>query len=166
MSCSRDAQGDPGDPALIATPAADGHSPSPSHSSTSPPPRPPFPPQPGGVTQLAIDAGEACYAAGQAAPSKDDAQGFLAKRVPRALLLDPKALPPPFSSPGDAFLQFVLENFSSLVCSPVSPGSPLFAPSPVHIMVKHRGQDHVPLSLVCSMLKFWLGSAFENLDVF
>jgi hypothetical protein len=160
MSCSHDAQGDPGDPPPVATPAAGGHLPSPSHSSTSPPHSPSSPPHPGGVTQLATVTGEAGSTAGQAAAGKEDAQGFLVKRVPRALLLDPKALPPPFSSPGDAFLQFVLENFSSLVCSPVSPGSPLFAPSPVHIMVKHRDQEPVPLSSVCSMLKFWLGSAF------
>jgi hypothetical protein len=31
-------------------------------------------------------------------------QGFLASRTPRALSLDPQALPQPFTTPGDAFL--------------------------------------------------------------
>jgi hypothetical protein len=77
--------------------------------------------------------------AGEASRCDGNAQGFLAKHVPRALALNPFALPQPFSTPGDAFLQFVLANFSSLVCSPVTLGSPLFAPSPVHILVTHRG---------------------------
>jgi hypothetical protein len=35
-------------------------------------------------------------------------QGFLCKHAPGVLALDPLALPSPFSSPGDALLQFIL----------------------------------------------------------
>jgi hypothetical protein len=78
-------------------------------------------------------------------------QGFLTKRVPGSLALDPQALPHPFSTPGDAFLQFMLENFSSLVCSPVTPGSLLFAPSPVFIAVTHGDHQPTPASFVHSI---------------
>jgi hypothetical protein len=68
------------------------------------------------------------------------------------LTLDPQALPPPFATLGDAFLHFILENFSSKVCTPVASGSPLFAPSPVHIMVRHGDTTPVALSSICQML--------------
>jgi hypothetical protein len=115
---------------------------------------------------LAASGGVVASSGDGSAPAQPGSgQGFLAKHVPWLLSLDPKSLPPPFSCPGDAFLQFILENFSSLVCSPVAPGSPLFAPSPVYVLVRQSNQKPAPLSSVCSLLRFWIGSAFEKLFV-
>jgi hypothetical protein len=75
-------------------------------------------------------------------------------------------LPSPFSSPGEALLQFILDNFSSQVCTPVAPGSPLFAPSPVYIAVSRDDLQPISSSSIRSMLQFWIGSKFESLDVF
>jgi hypothetical protein len=94
-----------------------------------------------------------------------NAQGFLANQVPWMLALAPQTLPPPFASPGDVFLHFILENFSSKVCTLVASGSPLFAPTPVHIMVRHGDKTQVALSSICQMLQFWLGSSFERISV-
>jgi hypothetical protein len=91
------------------------------------------------------------------------AQGFFAKHAPR--------MPPGrsttllFFSPGDALLQFIMENFSSQVCTPVAPGSPLFAPSPVYIDVCRDDHLPVPLASFCNVLQYWVGSSSERLVV-
>nr|XP_051204761.1 uncharacterized protein LOC127318331 [Lolium perenne] len=104
-----------------------------------------------GSTAILLDAssGHPASASPPTAPSpvvlvakSTPAQGFLTKRLPGFLALDPQALPHPFSTPGVAFLQFTLENLSSLVCSLVAPGSLLFATSTVFIAVSHG--DHQP----------------------
>ena len=66
----------------------------------------------------------------------------------------------PGSSPGDALLQFVLENFSSPVCSPLEPNSELVSPTLVWIKLL----PPTPLLdnlAVFSLLKFWIGSQSE-----
>ncbi|KAK1685191.1 hypothetical protein QYE76_046039 [Lolium multiflorum] len=42
----------------------------------------------------------------------------------------------------------------------------LFAPSPVHVAVRHERRQPLSSSSVFSMLQYWLGSAFEHLVVF
>jgi hypothetical protein len=150
---SRDSEGDAGAPA----PAAG--APPPSLRSSHLCPHPTFPP-PAEVGAIALG-----QAQGSPPPRVAARQGFLAASTPQLLTLDPQALPPPFSTPGDAFLQFVLQHFNSLVCSPVAPGSPLFAPSPVHIAVRHERRQPVSSSSVSQMLQFWIGSSSENLVV-
>jgi hypothetical protein len=158
---SCDALGDAGDPAPVASPAAGDHL----HSRRTSHP----PPSLGPVTLLpssvASDGVVASSGDGLALSQPGSGQGFLVKHVPWLLSLDPKSLLPPFSYLGDTFLQFILENFSSLVCSPVAPGSPLFAPLPVYVLVSQSDQRPAPLSSVCSLLWFWIGSAFKKLFV-
>uniref|UniRef100_A0ACD5X706 Uncharacterized protein n=1 Tax=Avena sativa TaxID=4498 RepID=A0ACD5X706_AVESA len=52
-----------------------------------------------------------------------------------------------------------------MVCSPVAPGSKLFAPSPVHVAVTSASTSPVSCSHICNLLKFWLGSPFESFSV-
>ncbi|KAK1670811.1 hypothetical protein QYE76_058970 [Lolium multiflorum] len=131
--------------------------------------RPPSASPPLGLatTPLSAIPPSRCPVPGAGAPSQQaGVQGFLSARTPGALALNAQSLPPPFTTPGDCFLQYALQNFRSQVCTPVAPGSPLFAPSQVHIAVRHEHCQTFSVSSVHAMLQFWLGSAFERLSVF
>jgi hypothetical protein len=151
MLGSRVVLGDPGNPAPIVPPTAGVHPPS--HRSSSPTPAPPVPGVPAaGVPSQPSGGLSRGKAAQRSRRDSDLGQGFLASQVPWLLAVDPLSLHPPFETPGDAFLQFALENFSSSVCSSVACGSPLFAPSLVHLAARHSNHQHVSLHSVCSML--------------
>ena len=63
----------------------------------------------------------------------------------------------PGSSPGDALLQFILENFSSPVCSPLDPNSELVSPTLVWIKLLPPTPFLDDLAIF-SLFKFWIGS--------
>jgi hypothetical protein len=116
-------------------------------------------------TPPALRPSPACPGELAAPPSEKQVQGFFARHALGMHGSGPLATLLPFSSPGDAFLQFILENFSSQVCTPVAPGSPLFAPSPVYIAVCRDDHQTVSLSSVCGALQFWMGSSCERLAI-
>jgi hypothetical protein len=140
-------EGDSSHPVVPAAPAATSHHPQPRTSHQKVPAAAGEVPPSVGLPLVVADAA-------------DMRQGFLCSKLPRALCLDPKQLPEPFSAPGDALLQFVLENFNSLVCIPIAPRSKLFVPSPVHIALRSESNAPVSRSSVLSLLQYWIGSKF------
>ena len=80
--------------------------------------------------------------------------------LPQALALRFGPQLDPGSSTGDTLLQFVLENLSSPVCSPLDPNSELVSPS----LVWMKLLPPTPLLddlVVFSLLMFWIGSQLE-----
>ncbi|KAK1653794.1 hypothetical protein QYE76_071599 [Lolium multiflorum] len=102
--------GDLGAPAPAGAPAASSHPPSPrtSHQNLPEPPLLLL----GDASNLPTPAETSLTGSPSSGPLP--AQGFLSARTPRRLALDPLALPPPFVTPGDAFLQLALEDFCTL----------------------------------------------------
>jgi hypothetical protein len=50
-----------------------------------------------------------------------------------------------------------------MVCSSMAPRSKVFAPSPVHVVLRSEGIIFVSCSLVLSLLQYWIESKFERL---